>query len=73
MKKVLEAIKGILNAFRVVILKTAKAWIAGGVAVAITWAASQGIVIPEDTEIAVVIAITGVLTALFTWLVPNKQ
>lgn len=73
MQKVLEVVKAVLASFKVTILATAKAWIAGGVAILVTWLASQGIVIPKDTEDALVVALVGIVTAFFVWLIPNSQ
>lgn len=72
MQKVWEVIKAVLASFKETILKTAKAWVALAVAAGVTWLAQKGIVIPPETSEAVVLAITGLLTAFFVWLVPNR-
>ena len=72
MKNILEVIKSILASFKVTILSSAKAWVALLVAGLVTWLAQRGIAIPPETSDMIVLAVTGLLTAFFVWLVPNK-
>lgn len=38
----------------------------------VTFLASQGVDLDNDTQVALATAVSGVLTALVVWLVPNK-
>ena len=62
-----------MEAIKTLVLTNAKAFTGLLIGGLVTYCAAKGITIGSDTQLALVTVVSGLVTALTVWLVPNKK